>query len=179
MADDLVSGASVPDDHQDEILEALNEVADLRGVDPAAIAGIIHMESVWKTRCVTGRYIGLTQVGPDFVEFLGLTKAQFLRLSAARQIRHYGDWLGYYRFTQQMARHNIDVLAQPLARQAALLQAMQFAPNGQAWKIAFARGDFSVKSTESDQADALGDTSIGDMEEYYEGFFERNPPEYA
>ncbi len=175
----LVSGASVPAAHQAEIVAALNTVATSQGVDAAAIAGIIHMESVWDTRCVTGQYIGLTQVGREFVQHLHLTRQRFLALTAAQQIGHYSDWLNYYKFKNQMAQHGIDVAAQPVARQAAVLQAMQFAPNGQPWKVAFARGDYSVRSTRSDQADALGDTSIGDMEEYYQGFFDDHPPQYA
>ena len=60
----LIAGASVPDRDSADILTALNTVADTYNIDPAAIAGMIHTESVWNPRCVTGSYIGLTQVGP-------------------------------------------------------------------------------------------------------------------
>src|SRR5262249_52989513 len=152
-----------------EILSALNGVANACEVDPAAIAGVIHTESVWDTTAVTGSYIGLTQVGPDFVSSLNLTRDQFLRLTAGQQIQDYQKWLQFYRFAQQMAKYAMNLPAQPLARQAAVLQAMQFSPNGTKWKIAFARGDYSVPATSSQQARFLGDTSIHDMEAYYTG----------
>jgi|HubBroStandDraft_6_1064221.scaffolds.fasta_scaffold201329_1 hypothetical protein len=175
----LVAGASVPDRDSADILGALNIVAAVYNVDPAAIAGMIHTESLWDTRCVTGSYIGLTQVGPELPKLLKLTKDQFLDLSAAEQIQAYGKWLEYYQYTEQIAKYGVDVSGQPIARQAAVLQAMQFAPNGTKWKIAFARGDYSVPSTSSKQARFLGDTSIHDMEAYYGAFFEQYPPSYA
>jgi soluble lytic murein transglycosylase-like protein len=61
----FIAGASVPDRDSADIRAALNAVADAYDVDPAAIAGVIHTESVWDTRCVTDSYIGLTQVGPE------------------------------------------------------------------------------------------------------------------
>lgn len=179
MAKQLVSGASVPMAGRPAILAALNKVADAHDVDPAAIAGVIHTESVWKTTAVTGKYIGLTQVGPELLTKLNLTKKEFLKLSAPEQIEAYGTWLDHYKFNAKMAAHKIDVLQLPLARQAALLQAMQFAPNAKKWKTALAKGNFSVKSTESKQAKVLGDTSIGDMEKYYAGFFTKRKPVYA
>jgi hypothetical protein len=175
----LTAGASVPDRGSADILAALNTVADTCNVDPAAIAGVIHTESVWDTHCVTGSYVGLTQVGPDFIASLQLTRDQFLGLTAAAQIQDYGRWLAFYRFTQQLAQYGMDVADQPPARQAAVLQAMQFSPNGSKWKTAFARGDYSVPSTPYPQARFLGDTSIHDMEAYYAGFFKQHPPTYA
>ena len=62
---------------------------------------------------------------------------------------------------------------------AAVLQAMQFAPNAKKWKSALSKGDMTVRSTTSPQAKVLGDTSIRDMEEYYGGFFKKRPPVYA
>jgi hypothetical protein len=75
-----------------------------------------------------------------------------------------------------MKDHSIDCLALPLARQAAVLQAMQFAPNGKKWKAALSKGNLKVRSTLSKQAVVLGDTSIGDMEKYYAKFFKKRPP---
>jgi hypothetical protein len=170
----LIAGAGVPDLNSADIIAALNSVADTYNVDPAAIAGMIHTESVWDTRCVTGSYIGLTQVGPELPQSLNLTKEQFLALSAADQIQAYGKWLAYYRYLAQTAKYGMNVAAQPLA-----LQAMQFAPNGGKWKSAFARGDYSVPSTSSKQAQFLGDTSIHDMGAYYSAFFTQHPPTYA
>jgi soluble lytic murein transglycosylase-like protein len=175
----LIAGASVSDRDNADILTALNKVADTYNVDPAAIAGMIHTESVWNTRDVTGSYIGLTQVGPELPKLLNLTRDQFLALSAGDQIQAYGRWLAYYRYSQQIAKYGMSVGNQPLARQAAVLQAMQFAPNGTRWKIEFARGNYSVPSTSSKQAQFLGDTSIHDMEAYYTGFFEQHPPSYS
>ena len=74
---ELLGGASVPDRDSAEILAALNDVANMYSVDPAAIAGMIHTESVWDMRCVTGSYIGLTQVGPELPKLLKLTKDEF------------------------------------------------------------------------------------------------------
>lgn len=179
MSKQLKSGASVPMANRPQILVALNKVADAHNVDPAAIAAIIHVESVWNTRDVTGQYIGLTQVGPEIPKKLGLTKNQFLNLSAPQQIEAYGTWLDHYKFTTKMDALGIDVLSLPVARQAAVLQAMQFSPNGKVWKTALSKGDLTVKSTPSKQAKVLGDTSIGDMEKYYEGFFKQRPPVYA
>jgi hypothetical protein len=178
MIKELKSGASVPMAGRPKILAALNHVAGGHGVDPASIAGMIHTESVWDSRCVTGSYIGLTQVGPELPKKLGLTRKQFLNLTAAEQIEAYGTWLDYYKFTKKMQDHSIDCLALPLARQAAVLQAMQFAPNGDKWKAALSKGNLTVRSTTSPQAAVLGDTSIGDMENYYAGFFKNRPPVY-
>jgi|SRR6516165_105703 len=86
----LTVRASAPDRDNAGILAALNSVADSYHIDPAAIAGMIHTESVWNTRCVTGSYIGLTQVGPELSRLLGITRDQFLALSAADQIQAYG-----------------------------------------------------------------------------------------
>ena len=178
MPKQLASGATVPATNTQSNVAAITAVAGIHQFDPAAIAGVVHMESVWKTTCVTGQYIGLTQVGPDFVHYLKMTKDAFLALSAPQQIVAYGKWLDYYHFNNQLAAHGIDLNSHPLARQAAFLQAMQFSPNGQDWKIAFANGDYSVPSTHSKQAQALGDTSIEDMESYYGGVFTHNPPVY-
>jgi hypothetical protein len=175
----LTAGASVPDRDSADILAALNSVADANNLDPAAIAGVIHTESVWDTRCVTGSYIGLTQVGSELPKLLKITKDQFLALGAADQIQAYGKWLGYYRYLDQTKKYGMDVGDQPLARQAAVLQAMQFAPNGAKWKIEFGNGDYLVPSTSSKQAQFLGDTSIHDMEAYYTAFFAQRPPSYS
>jgi kumamolisin len=175
----LVAGAGIPDSDNADIVAALNSVADACDVDPAAIAGIIHTESVWDTKCVTGSYIGLTQVGPELLKLLNLTRDQFLALSAADQIQAYAKWLGYYQYSQQTSKYGMNVAAQPLARQTAVLQAMQFAPNGSKWKKAFGQGNYSVPSTSSKQALFLGDTSIHDMEAYYTAFFVQHPPSYA
>jgi hypothetical protein len=175
----LKSGASVPAQSAAAVFVALNAVARSHNFDPAAIAGVIHTESVWDTTCVTGQYIGLTQVGPDFVQFMKMTRAQFLNLPADAQINAYGTWLDYYKFNAQMASYNITMTALPLPEQAAVLQGMQFAPNGKPWKVALAKGDLSVRTTATQQAAFLGDTSIGDMQDYYSGFFKNNPPVYV
>lgn len=175
----LVSGASVPSSLRARVVPALNLVADAFNIDPAAIAGMIHTESVWDSKNVTGKYIGLTQVGPEIPKLLGLSRTGFLALPPEKQIEAYGRWLDYYKFKPQMAKYKIAVGALPLGRQAAVLQAMQFAPNAKAWKAALSKGNFSVRSTPTKQAAFLGDTSIGDMEKYYTGFFKKKPPKYA
>lgn len=178
MGKQLKSGASVPMADRPNILVALNKVADDHNVDPAAIAGVIHTESVWDTRNVTGQYVGLTQVGSEFRTKHGFTKQQFLALTAPKQIELYGTWLDDFKFKKAMSDAGVNVLALPLARQAAVLQAEQFAPNAKSWKTALAAGDLTVRSTTSRQAAVLGDTSIGDMESYYAGFFRQRPPVY-
>jgi soluble lytic murein transglycosylase-like protein len=85
MSRELTSGASVPSTNKAEILAALNNVAAEYRVDPAAIAAVIDMELKWDTTSVTGRYIGLVQVGPELPREMGLTRAQFLALSAGKQ----------------------------------------------------------------------------------------------
>ena len=75
--------------------------------------------------------------------------------------------------------YNITMIALPLPEQAAVLQGMQFAPNGKAWKAALAKGDLAVRTTPSQQAAFLGDTSIGDMQRYYGVFFKKYPPVYV
>jgi hypothetical protein len=175
----LKSGASVPAQSTAAVFVALNAVASSHNVDPAAIAGIINTESVWDTTCVTGQYIGLTQVGRDFVQFMKLTQAQFLKLPADAQINAYGTWLDYYKFNAQMASYSINVATLPLPEQAAVLQGMQFAPNGKPWKVALAKGDLSIRTTTSQQAAFLGDTSINDMQNYYGTFFKKYPPVYV
>jgi hypothetical protein len=175
----LTSGASVPDRDNAAILAALNSVAASYNIDPAAIAAMINTESAWNPTCVSTIYIGLTQVGPDFVASLKLTKQAFLNLTPAQQITIYGKWLASYSFLQQCAKYNMNVADQPIARQAAVLQAEQFAPNGSNWKTAYAAGNYSVPSTNSKQAKVLGDTSINDMETYYAKFFQQHPPTYA
>jgi len=178
MTKKLKSGASVPIRNRGPILDALNAVADLHGVDPAAIAGMINTESEWDTYCVTGKYSGLTQVGPEMPKLLNLTREEFLALSASDQIKAYGRWLDYYAFIKKMTSDKIDVEAMPVARRAAVLQAMQFAPNGVGWRKALSKGDFSVRSTALKQAVFLGDTSIAAMERYYTEFFRSYPPGY-
>jgi len=102
-----------------------------------------------------------------------------LALSAAEQIQAYGKWLAHYHYSEQTTKYGMKVGDQPPARQAAVLQAMQFAPNGTKWKVEFARGNYSVPSTSSKQAHFLGDTSIHDMEAYYGAFLKQHPPSYA
>jgi hypothetical protein len=175
----LASGAGVPPASGTTVFDALNAVAGAHNVDPAAIAGIIDTQSGWDTGCVNGQYIGLTQVGPEFVQFLKMTQAQFLGLPADAQINAYGTWLDYYRFNAQMAGLNIVMSALPLPEQAAVLQGMQFAPSAKAWKAALARGDLLVPTATTKQAAFLGDTSIGDMWDYYAKFLQQHSPVYA
>lgn len=176
---ELIGGASVPERGEAEILKALNDVAAAYNIDPAAIAGIIHTEAEWNTRCVTGSYIGLTQVGPDFIKSINLSKDDFLDLPAGDQIAAYGKWLKYYTFAEQLKKYGMSVGDKPVEVQAAVLQAMQFSPNGAKWKTAFARDDYSLPATNTKQARFLGDTSIHDMAAFYKGFFTQHPPVYA
>jgi hypothetical protein len=78
-----------------------------------------------------------------------------------------------------MAGLNIVMSALPLPEQAAVLQGMQFAPSAKAWKAALARGDLLVPTATTKQAAFLGDTSIGDMWDYYAKFLQQHSPVYA
>jgi hypothetical protein len=174
----LQSGAGVPVQTTAAVFAALNAVASAHNVDPAAIAGIINTESAWKTDADNGTYVGLTQVGPDFLQHVNKTKAEFKALSAAQQINYYGQWLDYSQFGPHMATYKFVLSAMSLAKQAAVLQGVQFAPYG-TWMAAMAGGDTSSPTTTSKQAAVLGNTSIDDMTSYYAGFFKKRPPVYA
>lgn len=147
---------------------AIERVAKQYNVSPEAIRQVVRVESGGNPRASTGSYNGLTQIGrTTFKEaggkLGGMTYDEFLKASPSKQIDAYGDYLRHYDFAGQMAKHGIDVSKLPANQQFAVLQGMQFSPNGQDWKAAFSRGDFSVPVTATKQASALGNTSIGAM----------------
>ena len=166
-------GASlIPRDATPETVKAVSSVASGIGVDPAAIAAVVQVESAWNPRQSTGTYNGLTQIGEaTFKEaggkLGGLTYEQYRNATPDQQIAVYGAWLDHYKFADQMKKHGIDMAKLPVARQAAILQAFQFSPNGDGFKAALARGDDTVPATTTKQARALGSTSIRDMEAHF------------
>lgn len=177
----LVGGATVP--NSPEVLAALNEVARARGIDPAALAGVINTESNWRTGAVTGNYRGLSQIGAETFREAGGTLAgmsydQFLRAGPAEQVRAYGAWLDHYKFGEKMERAGVDLSRMSPAQQAAVLQGFQFGPNATSWQRALGSGDASVPTTSTKQASFLGDKSIETMTGYYERLFASNKPVY-
>ena len=156
-----------------EIIRALKEVSAAHGVSPTALSAMINLESQWDPRNGTGSYHGLTQMGAaTFREaggtLGGLTYPQYLGASEAQQIRAYDSWLNHYKFDDQLQQYGIDPSKMSTAQQAAMLQGFQFAPaGGAAWKTALGQGQTSGPTTASAQARALGDTSIGQMTNYY------------
>ncbi len=147
---------------------AINRIAAEIGVSPEAVKQVIHVESNFDPRASTGSYNGLTQIGPDTFKEAGgtlggLTYGQYLKASPEAQVGAYGDYLKHYNFAGQMERHGIDVSSMSPDQQFAVLQGMQLSPNGQSWKAALANGDLSVPVTNTRQATALGNTSIGAM----------------
>lgn len=149
-----------------ETLNAVASVAQSIGADPRAIGGVIATESRWDTNTQTGSYIGLTQVGPDTLREMGVSVDQYRAMSQAEQAAFYGRWLRHYKFNEKMQAAGIDFKSLPPARQAAVLQAFQFAPNG-SWIERYGKGDARTPVTNTKQARALGSTSISDMEAYY------------
>jgi len=158
-----------------EVMAALREVGTKHGIHPMAIAGVINTESKWSTRAVTGRYRGLTQIGPENPEWSTIGN-----MSAADQVRTYGRWLDRYRFGEKRQRAGVDFSSMTAAQQAAYLQGFQFAPNAMQWQYAAGRGQFGIRSTLSRQARALGSTTLAEMTRYYDQLIGRGvPPEQA
>lgn len=173
-------GATIPKSADKDTIQALNSVASRYGLRPEAIAMMINLESGWSTKAPTGSYYGLTQMGAaTFREaggkLGGLSWDEYKRATPAQQIQAYGDWLQHYKFGEQAQKHGIDFNKLSAPQQAAYLQGMQFAPNAQGWKKAFAQGNYNIRTTDTAQARALGSTSIADMTRYYEGVAAKNP----
>jgi hypothetical protein len=176
----VASGSVYPKNIDDETKAALSEVANRYGLQPDAIAGVIKMESGWDTKSDNGVYRGLTQIGEETFREAGgtlggMTYAQFRAASPAEQIRVYGAWLEHYKFKEQADKYGIDFSKMTKAQQAAYLQGMQFSPNGQDWKRAYAQGNPNVPTTTTRQAAALGNKTIGAMEHYYSGELKDEP----
>lgn len=167
------SGSAMPKDLSEDTSAALNSVAAKHGVNPAAIAGVINMESKWDPKAGTGSYHGLTQIGATtFTEaggrLAGMTYDEFLQASPAKQIEAYGAYLDHYKFADKLKKNGVDISKYPPATQAAILQAMQFAPNSNKWLAKLAEGNKDIPTTNTKQAGALGSTSLSDMEKYFD-----------
>lgn len=155
-----------PKNADPKAVESVVSVASGIGVNPRAISEVFHMESGWKTNTKTGSYMGISQVGPKTLAEMGVSKAEYQNMTQAEQASFYGKWLEHYKFSEKMQAAGIDLKSLPPARQAAILQAFQFAPNGK-WIEKLGRGDTSSPVTGAKQARALGSTSIDDMEAYF------------
>ena len=154
-----------------ETIAAVNQLAAQKGLSPAAIAGVIKMESNWDQNATSpgGKYKGLTQVGPaTFAEaggkLAGMTYDQYLKATPAQQVDAYGAWLDHYKFADKAKAAGIDFSKMSPAQQAAHLQAFQFSPAVATWQGA----DPSRPVTKAAQAPVLGSTSLNDMTRYYE-----------
>lgn len=149
-------------------IAAVKSVAGEIGADPRAIAGVFTMESEGWRGARTGSYRGVSQVGPDTLAEMGVSTDAYDKMSQAEQAAFYGKWLKHYKFDEKMQAAGIDFKAQPPARQAAILQAFQFAPNG-SWIGRLGQGDDKSPVTDTKQARPLGSTSIVDMERHFSG----------
>ncbi len=150
----------------------IGNIATEFGVSPEAIKQVIKVESNFDPRASTGSYNGLTQIGKQtFTEaggrLGGMSYDEFLQASPEKQLDAYRGYLEHYNFKGQMAKHGIDVSKLTPDQQYAVLQGMQFSPNGQAWKAALAGGNLNVPVTNTPQAKALGTTSLADMAAYF------------
>jgi hypothetical protein len=154
--------------------QAIADVSGAYGFKPGVLPSLINLESGWNTKNSTGSYSGLTQMGKDTFDeaggrLAGLTYSQYLNAGPADQIKAYGAWLQHYGFSDKMQRNGIDFANLPPEKQAAVLQAFQFGPNDERWMEAAGRGDWHTPVTNTKQADALGDTSLSVMSQYYGG----------
>lgn len=169
--------AAIPADRRDpDVINSVYQLAGQRGWSPAAIAALIGQETnanaQWDTTSATGRYRGLTQMqqetfnDPAFGGTIGgLTWDQYQNAPGSQQLNAYGDWLDRQGVTQRL--NDAGMASQSPEMQAAMLQAAQFGPNATDWLTRLAAGDMSTPVTTSRQADELGNTSIGAMEEAY------------
>jgi hypothetical protein len=152
----------------DPLTESIGNIASEFGVSPEAIKQVIRVESGGDPRASTGSYNGLTQIGPaTFNEnggtLGGMTYDQYKLAPPEKQIDAYGDYLRHYDLAGQMQKHGVNLSELTPDQQFAVLQGMQFSPNGQAWKAALGQGNYNVPVTNTKQASALGDTSVAAM----------------
>lgn len=177
--------AALPDSIESKIDEnskaALTNVANRHGLDPNAIAMLVNTESGWNTSTTSpgGTYRGATQIGEQTFREAGgtlggLTWNQFTNAPISQQVNVYGAWLDHYKFGSKINSAGINLANLTTAQQAALLQGFQFSPNGTSWLNAFGRGDGSVPSTGTKQAERLGDKSVNAMTDYYAQLYGSN-----
>jgi murein DD-endopeptidase MepM/ murein hydrolase activator NlpD len=174
---DQGSGSVIPELGAN-IKEALVNTGKAQGIDPTAIASMITVEDPsWKpgvTGGAGGRYMGLTQVGPDTLREMGVTPQQYLSMTAEQQIQFYSRWLDHYHFKEKLAAAGIDMSKLSPAEQAAILQAMQFHPNqrgGSAttppdWMVEIGKGNWNTIATTSKQWGPLG-KSLDDYRNFF------------
>ncbi len=151
-----------------EAVQALNTVGGNLGVAPAALAMVAMEESGGSTTNVTGAYKGLFQqnLGGGLAPY---SSAGILQQSAAQQIAGYQAWWNSYGITQQLQRVGLqDLSGFTVPQQAAIVQAIQFAPN-HAGEIVLnvLSGNYNAPATTSRQAADLGNTSFGAMSGAY------------
>lgn len=170
----LTGGATIPKGTDPETVAAINRVASAHNLDPAAIAGVIKTESNWNPRATTGRYKGLTQIGPEQAAY-----GNIQNMSPSQQVEAYGKWLDYYKFNDKAKTAGVDLSKMSAAQQAAYLQGFQFAPNATGWQKAYGAGEDTGRTTPTRQASALGDTSMRQMTQYYDKLLGRNPASYV
>jgi hypothetical protein len=158
-----------------DVANTVRNLSTRYGWDPSALAAITQMESNWNPQTATGQYRGMTQMGPQsFTDaggrLGGLTWDQYQRATPAQQLATYGAWLDHYARTSpnnaaSLVRGGIGSL--PPEMQAAIMQGTQFGPNATNWVQALGEGNMSMRTTPSQQASALGDTSINAMRDEF------------
>lgn len=159
------------------IRAAIEETAARVGVHPAALAAMVDVESRFNPRAAHGSYRGATQMGPaTFREaggrLGGVDFDTYQTLPLTAQIRMYPEYLAHYGRLDLVRELATD---QPPNIQAAILQGFQFAPNDpmrpedRSFVAALRSGDFTRPTTPHPQARVLGDTSLGQMSDYFAG----------
>lgn len=153
-----------------DTLAAVDLVANSIKADPSAIGAVFTVESGknWnpKERAPGSQYVGVSQIGEDTLREMGVSPRTYANMSQSEQAAFYGKWLQHYKFTDKMKAAGIEFELLPPARQAAILQAFQFSPNG-SWLQRLGKGDTDTPVTRSKQARVLGSTSIADMEAHF------------
>lgn len=151
-----------------DTMTAVTGVAQKIGANPDAIGAVFTVESGkdWNPKARTGSYMGVSQIGKTTLAEMGVSVAEYANMSQAEQATFYGKWLDHYKFSEKMQAAGIDFANEPPARQAAILQAFQFAPNG-SWVSRLGKGDTATPVTNTKQARVLGSTSIADMEKHF------------
>lgn len=164
--------ASIPPAQRSpEVVAAIQAQARRFGVPPEAIVGVGGLETggTWNPRSMTGTQAGVFQIAPgDFRTaggtLGGLTYDQYRNASVAQQIAAYGDYIA-----SSPNFPYLDYASGDPALAGAILQAIQFSPQGQGWSDALLGGNTGMQIAHgksrfgTGQADELRTTSIDDM----------------
>ena len=156
--------------NESQIIDAILNVSNTKGLSPAAIAGVIDTESKFNSGANNNNnFRGAFQMGrPVFNDnggvLGGMTYDEYSNADLATQINHFPSYLDNYNFDSKLP----DLGSYEPAMQAAALQGFQFGPNAvKTWMTPFLAGDTSRPTTPHAQASALGNASLDDMSSYF------------